>query len=212
MTKKSLLFLLPALFLSSCAEKPLPVGDDEGPAVGTISLFACDGSSETTPGTLNMGHAFVVFENTSAASWMLGNYEVQPQEEVSVGSWSLSAHYGVWYNVESSYVNIFNRYLGRVSLTVDITAGDIKAVSSYIADHDKWSMFKNCSYLALALFNICSPASFKLSLSGTITPKKVSEALKSNAEVEYDRSISNYGEIGYFQDGVFYEFEVEDHE
>lgn len=47
--------------------------------IGEISVFA---SKET-----GQGHAFLMFKNTSSDSYMVGNYELQPNKTVTVGTW-----------------------------------------------------------------------------------------------------------------------------
>lgn len=197
---------LVALTLFGCSSGPLPVADKNTPVVGKISLVAFNGDSERVPGTVNLGHAFVVVENTSEKDISVGLYGLEPGEEVSIGSWSMSAHFGIWYNIETCYMDLYDRYEGRKSLTVDITEGDVTALGEYLADNDSWSLFRNCSYLALSLYNIACPESEKIDLKGTITPGRLYSYMGSTDKAMTDTEFADYGEIGYFEDGEFISF------
>lgn len=204
--------LLPlALALTSCGET-LPRVDLEGPAVGTITLFAFNGDSERVPGTMNLGHAFVGVTNLTEEAYRVGGYELQPQETVTIGSWSMSGHFGLWYNIENYYMNAKGRYEGRLSLDQSFATGALTAINEYLYAHDSWSLFRNCSYLALNLFNLCREEDERLEIGGTVTPGKIYDLLVEEPAAVEDYLPALTGSIGWAEDdgkGDFIAYEGE---
>ena len=199
------------LALTACSEA-LPRVNLSGETVGAITLFAFNGDSERVPGTMNLGHAFVGVTNLTDEAYQVAGYRLQPQETVTIGSWSMSGHFGLWYNIENYYMNEKGRYEGRLSLDQDFSASALNAINEYLYDHDYWSLFKNCSYLALNLFNLCRPEAERLEVSGTVTPGKIYDLLLDEPEAEVDYLPALTGQIGWAEDdgkGEFIAYEGE---
>ena len=168
-------------------------------SIGTLTLYAFNGDSERVPGTINLGHAFISVENTSEETIKVGAMTLEANEQTSVGGWGQTAHFGIWYNIESTYMTI-GRYEGILSLTSQITEDDLNNLNSYIKDHDQWSMFKNCSYMALDMYNIVANEDSKIEINGLITPGKIYNVLKKTDKNELERPIENFTKVGYSAD------------
>ena len=98
-------------------------------SIGTLTLYAFNGDSERVPGTINLGHAFISVENTSEETIKVGAMTLEANEQTSVGGWGQTAHFGIWYNIESTYMTI-GRYKGILSLTTQITKDDLNNLNS----------------------------------------------------------------------------------
>ncbi len=169
-------------------------------AVAELSLFAFNGDSERVPLTVNLGHAFVTLENTGSEPLKFGAAQLAVHESVSLGSWSMSAHFGFWYNVESTYVNEFERYEGRVSLKTQIDTADLANINDYIEDHDYWTLLKNCSFMALDIYNLAAEESDRLPVPALVTPQAIDTLIRSTTGYEVNQGIDNYGSVGYARD------------
>lgn len=168
-------------------------------SIGTLTLYAFNGDSERVPGTINLGHAFISVENTSDNQIKVGAMTLESNEQTSVGGWGQTAHFGIWYNIESTYMAL-GRYKGILSLTTQITEDDLTNLNSYIKEHDQWSMFKNCSFMALDMFNIVANENSKIKITGLITPGKIYNVLNKTDKNELERPIENFTKIGYSAD------------
>lgn len=168
-----------------------------GDIVGEVTLFAFPGDKGKNDGILDLGHAFISFQNLTDESFRIGGYEVEPGETVTVSSWAMSSHAGIWYNIENYYVTALDRYEGRYSYTLPMYESSIEAVSEYIYGNDSWHLFRNCAYAALNMFNICAPREEEIEVSGNPTPGKLYAAIALNEGYQVDRELSFTGKIGY---------------
>lgn len=165
-------------------------------AVAVITLYTFNGDSERVPGLMNLGHAFITISNISNTALTIGSFTLDPNSEVSVGAWGIDAHWGIWYNVESTYMSI-GRYDGRISVSQQIDANDIDVLNDYIAKNDTWTPFKNCSASALTMWNIVSHTDAFIDLTGLITPARIYSLIIANDGYEVNRIMPNFGMVGY---------------
>ena len=124
----------------------------EADSYASITIYAYDSNARTLPLAINMGHSFIAIENKSASSFIVGNYEVAPGETVTIGTWGQSAHWGIWYNLETFYM-ANGYYNGIVSITRAITAQDITVISDFVLESDYWEFTRNCTDFAVQLWN-----------------------------------------------------------
>lgn len=202
--KKLVILVLLVLFglsLAGCAEKTYVSPKLTGDEPAQVTLYAFDASSEKVFGLINLGHAFVTIKNTSDAPLTIGAYTLPQGEEVSIGTWGMNAHWGIWYNVESTYMTI-GRYKGRVSLTQGIGTEELGSINTYLLQSDTWTPFKNCSYFAVDLWNLVSDESERLDLGGLITPERVANRIRRTESYKTDRMVDSFGRVGYRDAGT----------
>ena len=161
---------------------------------GHLVIFADnDGGNSSWSKT---GHAFLSFKNTGSFTVKLGALDVDPGEEVTFGTWgNQDAHVGIWYNLESYFANHTNSYSGRASLLTGVTYADLATINSVIAENDTWEWYNNCSSFAVRVWN--SISSNTLSAGSPNTPTSLKNNIKSKANYETDRAISDATPIGY---------------
>lgn len=174
--------------------------------VANLSIVSFDGSGESQLGLPNLGHSFIVIKNTSSQELIAGNYPLAPNEEVCIGTWSIKEHFGVWYNVESNYINYNNKYDGRVSVTQQISLEELNSISNFIANHNKWSALKNCSYFAINLWNSIAQESEKLSTYLIYKPAKLVNELKQFNEFNINQIFNTSTDVGYFLESGYKTF------
>lgn len=123
-------------------------------AVPSGSVDSSGGSSGSSWGT----HAFVTVENVSSSDITVGGLSsITPWTTVSIGTWgNKSEHTGVWYDLEEAFIYNDGAYTGRVSHSMYLTQSQLDSVSTYIRNHDSWSIFNNCSSFAVGLWNSVS--------------------------------------------------------
>lgn len=113
------------------------------------------------------GHAWLYFENTSKKTVTVGVYKLKPGDGISVGTFGYIRKEGpgVYYNLES-YITNHQGTKGRVSLSQDITAAQLKKVSKKINQFkSKWNVAQNCTYFAEKVWN--TVATVKLNTAAT---------------------------------------------
>ncbi len=177
--------------------------------VATLSIYTYDGKSESKFGLMNLGHSFLSISNTSKTKIKIGNFELESNESVCVGTWSIQDHFGVWYNVESNYIRIYEKYLGRISVTKYLEEKDIETICNFIATHDYWSPIYNCSYFAINLWNSVAKESERLDTYLIYSPSKLSSQLKTFKEFEVNKSIKTSNDFGYFKETMYVDFNLE---
>lgn len=179
-------------------------------SVGNLSIYAHDKVSDDSLFLLfNLGHSFLTFENTSNQIINIGNYKVSPNETICFGTWSISSHFGVWYNLEYNYSAIHNRYDGRVSITKGVTANNIEEINKFIYSHNTWSPIKNCSYFALNLWNKVANENEMLKTYWIYSPAKVANQLREFEDFETNKSFITKTNFGYFSNTEYVSFTME---
>lgn len=205
---KSLFVFLTAIAvvfgLSACAQSRKTPTAFDGAPVAAISIFAVDAESTENYGLLYLGHSFLAFENVSDADLQVGAITLKPGEMCSVGSWGMNAHFGLWYNVESNYIDNAQLYAGRVSLTKGVSAEGMAAVNARLAKLDKWTPFTNCARVAMDTFDAAGGDTLKL--GGLVTPTRLKNEIRRWTNAETDRPIVNYGAAGFHGVGGFEEY------
>lgn len=128
------------------------------------------------------GHAWLYFENTSKKTVTVGVYKLKPGDGISVGTFGYIRKEGpgVYYNLES-YITNHQGTKGRVSLSQDITAAQLKKVSKKINQFkSKWNVAQNCTYFAEKVWN--TVATVKLNTAAT--PLALRNAIRRQAGYE----------------------------
>ena len=174
-----------------------------------LTIFTFDGKKESSLGLMNLGHSFLSLENISDKPIKIANKTVSPNETIAIGTWSIQAHFGVWYNVESNYISDYNKYDGRLSITTGITDEDIETMTEYILAHDYWTPLENCSCFALNLWNEVVEDSEKLDKMLIYSPSGIASQLRQFDTFEENKEILTDDKFYYFDatTPVYYELE-----
>lgn len=206
--KKVLCFLILVctIFVCSCSPQKIeitPIEDD----VATMTIVSFDGKGESVYGLMNLGHTFIAIENTSSDDMMIGKYILNPGKTVTVAVWSILEHFGVWYNVESNYIEYCNKYNGRVSLSKEINEEDVKKISEFIKSNDNWDPYRNCGYFATKLWN--TVAKDKEFINGGTTPSNIAKSIAMSDGYKKNLEIPVSSAMGYFDGTTFVEYKLE---
>lgn len=177
--------------------------------IAKLSIFSFNGESESKLGLLNLGHAFLSIENISEENIELLNKTIKPNETITIGTWAVIEHFGVWYNIESNYILQHNKYDGRDSATIGINEKDIESIANFIAIKDKWNPLENCSHFALSLWNTVAESSEKINNPFIHTPSYISKELKKFDSYQYNKPIITETKMGYFVGEKYVSFEIE---
>lgn len=194
------IFIISCLLCFACSPSNLKTRTATFPpdSVATLTIFSYNGSSESKFGIKNLGHSFLSLTNTSTSDIVLAGKTIHVGEEIYFGAWSLSVHFGIWFNVESNYIEFYNKYNGRISVDKGITAQDLEKISEFIIENDTWSPLNNCSKFAIRLWNNIAKESEKLSLNFVNTPSKLIGELKTFENFQVNKPLSFYEDCGYF--------------
>ena len=129
------------------------------------------------------GHAYIVIHNTKSYSITVGNYQLSPNDSVSVGLWTSSAfgssssslkffgssssgssesvslsHDGIMYNYERVFYTHFERPNESAYLTRYLTTNQLNTISSIITkNNDNYNLvWYNCANFATEVWNSIS--------------------------------------------------------
>lgn len=177
--------------------------------IAYFTLFTYSGEDESNYGLINLGHAFLSIENISNKTITVYNYEIQAGETVTIGTWCLSEHFGIWFNIESNYILGYDKYNGRYSITTGINENEITKINDFMSSHDKWGILRNCSYFALSLWNEIAEESEYIQEKPIYTPKYLEEEISKFENHEINRPINTSDKCYYYNNEKFLEFHFE---
>jgi len=130
-------------------------------ATATISIYADDsttaGSTASFISSIAGAHAFIVIENTSQVSFEIGEYNVKPNEQISISKFgNIDEHDGIYYNLETLTV-YYDGYQNSVYLTEQIDSTDIESIDTYVDNNDSYGAFQNnCASFSTDVWNLVS--------------------------------------------------------
>ncbi len=168
-----------------------------------LTIFTYNGSTEKKPMLMNLGHAFFSLENVSSENITVGKMVVEPHTTITIGTWSVAEHFGVWYNLESNYIKYNGKYDGRLSVSIGINSADIDIINDSIASMDKWDPLHNCSYFALTTWNKVAGDSEKIDTPLIYTPTHLAKILSRFPTCETNKEIDTVDTFGYYSGDTF---------
>lgn len=153
-------------------------------------------------------HSFVTVKNISTSNITIGGLSgIAPNKTVSLGTWgNKSEHKGLWYNLESKFVNNNSAYGGRVSIGWAITATDLNSLNSFVYNWDKWSLLNPCSSFAVNAWDsvLGQYPSYKINaITCGGTPIKLANGIKNHPMLSYTKGASvPYDYVAYYAQGT----------
>lgn len=177
-----------------------------------LTIVSDSGESESRYGMPCYGHTFLVLENTGESVLDFCGREIAPGENLTFGWWAISSHAGVWFGIESNYIDAYGRYPDRVALSREIDGEGLSRLEDYILTHDLYTPVENCAVRAVAAFNWALPEIRELNCGYFTTPREVSDAIMAHGgthdeAIEIDFSIQ-MPSCGFGEDMEFYNFAV----
>ena len=177
--------------------------------IALLTIFSFDGKSESKWGLMNLGHAFLMIENVSDNSLDIVDTTLDSNKAMCIGTWSIREHFGVWYNVESNYYNHYNKYDGRVSVTIGLSEQELDTLCEFIVGNDRWNPLNNCSKFALNAWNSVATEQERLIKPLIYTPGNIVNQLKQFENFEINRPMNTDNNFGYFDNSQYVSFEFE---
>ena len=210
MKKRRALLLIPVVLAVATAvlcldfniykKQSRTISREPGEIVFSITTF--DGKTESEPFIQCLGHAWVSVDNQSDHSVYIKGYEVKSGELLAISAWGVSKHWGVFFNLEPTFIRQYGRYVGRRSLSVNIRESQLKTVEDYIDRHNTWKFIENCSYWSIHLWNEVVGDDYTLKTPMLVyTPTRVQKAMSEFDCVETDMDFSRAAGIFFCRDG-----------
>lgn len=188
-----------SLFLVACGNSPKEKVATINPDDDIImTIYAYDGAGESRFGLMNLGHSFLSFENVTEDSMMIGNYELAAGDIVTISTWCISDHFGIWYNTESNYIKYYDKYNGRFSVSVGLKKDSLDDLKKYMSKNDTWLPTKNCTNFSVGLWNTLCAKGERLKTPLIYTPGGLVKDIKSFTTFEKNKSIAVSDRFGYF--------------
>ena len=128
---------------------------------------------------------------------------IAPGRTISVGTWgNKSEHVGLWYNLETLFVNRNGAYGGRVSAAYIMNASELSKLNSFIISHDAYSAYaNNCSTFASGAWNTIAPPVWQISAGVPNTPKNLAGNIKAKLPYSVGAAVPYYYNV-YFAQGA----------
>lgn len=173
------------------------IQQDCGPL--NVTIFA-DPDSGSSSGS-GVGHAWVVVKNNSTEYVQIGKMSLAPNTAVSLGTWGINAHDGIYYNYEHYLTTSPNSdFLHRVSYSRNIFASDWN--NTFVLDNDNWSLYYNCSYFAATLWNSMFPL-YTFGLGAWPMPSTIANQIEQISGFESCAFVDGTNSIGYYSGNTF---------
>lgn len=178
--------------------EPLGTGPDSYAVLTIYSDPSDDGTG--SPGSTGV-HSFLTIENTGTKDITVGNLtNIAPGRTVSIGTWgNKDEHEGVWYNLESYYIDKYDAYEPRVSLSMEITKSELKIINEAILKNNEWGLTNNCASFSSRIWNKIAPKSKKVSDGSPDNPASLGESIASKKGYEEGKSVP-YDYKVYYED------------
>lgn len=202
---QKLISLLLALTVACCCFVTASAATAADPVVGVLTIHSVPYFSDTQGGSssssgIDAGHAFLSFKNTYSSPITVGALSVGRGSETTFGTWDISVHRGVWYNLEAFCINHKGKMPNRVSLFMKVTMSDIETINSVIEKNDKWNLFVNCSTFASKVWNSVSSTKLFASLSSVPdTPAVLASIIILQSNYEKNSPIADAKFCGYME-------------
>lgn len=171
-----------------------------------ISIYASRNKLDYVPwGIINYGHSFLSFKNKSSMTLFIAGYSLLPNEEITIGTWPISSNFGIWFNVEASYIKFKNKYSERVSITNTLTSSHLNHINEIIFQYGQWTIFKNCTYFAVNVWNALFQDD-KLLSRRINSPKRLYREISKNNRHLVGKEIKYNHNIGFFHHNDFIQY------
>jgi len=172
----------------------------ESTDVALLTIVSDNGDDETNFLTKYYGHAFLAITNIKSQEFVVGDRKVAPNETITFGLWPIQEHFGVWFNVESNYINEYNKYAQRVSLTIGVDLEDIEKICTIIDNNNKWTLFYNCSDFACEIWNSVAEEFEKLNVNNFVSPNDLVKEIKLFKNYEFNKVFNTNDVVTYYKE------------
>ncbi|MDE7399693.1 MAG: hypothetical protein K2N06_09225 [Oscillospiraceae bacterium] len=189
-------------FVTASADTAATVSDET--PIGILTIHSAprfsnsQGGSSSSSSEIDAGHAFLSLKNTTWQSIRLGGINVAPGAECTIGTWDISAHQGIWYNLESYAINHKGKMPNRVSLSMPVSSVQLERINSYIDSHDSWSLLRNCADFAGRIWNSVSMTK----LTGD-TPSNLAKSINGKLGSQINSPVPDASFYGYVDGLIF---------
>ncbi|MFA6661996.1 MAG: hypothetical protein WCS56_03050 [Bacilli bacterium] len=204
-----LIAILVLLGIVGCkrADSQYTTEDSNTDSIAILSIYSYNGESESKYFIYSLGHSFMSIENITSSDITFFNYTLSPAELITFSWWGINRHMGIWFNMESNYINLYNRYTERYSVDTYLTETGINAIEEYMESNDYYTPFKNCAKMTVDCWNEVSPNT--IDLGAIATPSKLLTVIKKFPNFQYEKEIKLIEKIGYFKGTEFIQYEME---
>lgn len=114
----------------------------------------------------------------------MGGLDVPSLCAVSVGTWPMNTHNGIWYNLENYYGDEFSETESVYAIQL-LNETQLNTLNTQIkrASNDDWSYTNNCSSFAARMWNLNSE--FQVSAGIIPTPTNLKNSILNDAGGSY---------------------------
>ncbi len=177
--------------------------------IAILTLYSDDGKTECKNFINAYGHTFFSFTNNSDADITIYHYPVSKGETIYFSWWAVDKHLGIWFNIESNYIEKYNRYNTRYSIRTYLDDEEVKTLNSFLNTNDIYDPINNCSKMCLKCWNVVSEDVEKIDIKFLTTPKYMVKEIKKFSDAKYRECIQKAKTIGYMNNGKFVSYEME---
>lgn len=140
-----------------------------------VYIYAAINTKSSSSGSSGLGnsHAWIVIKNNTTSQVTVGNYKLNANSSVTVGTWGNTTPTGLWYNKERSKIAEFQNNNNTVYKTTTISTSKLSKINSTINSSDKWTPFNNCTHFAIRVWN----ATGATQIGSCLTPSQLRDKI-----------------------------------
>lgn len=201
------------IWCASCQKKQdscFKVTQQKQTDIAQLTIHSYDGKTECKNWIQAYGHTFLELTNLTDQPIEIYQYQIAPHASATFSWWAVDRHMGIWFNLEPWYIDLYNRYETRASVSIYIDEADIATMNAYMQENDRYTPFDNCSKMSLTCFNLVAEQDEKIHMPLFTTPNYVVSQLKQFEACETAKAITAYGEIGYRTKNEFHIYHMEE--
>lgn len=151
---------------------------------------------------MSFGHAFFYAENISDSDVYIYNYKLSPRESVTFSWWAVDRHMGIWFNIESNYITLANRYSDIACIGMYLNNDEIAKLNTFMENNDRYTPISNCSKQVMTCWNVLAERGEAIMTSTIATPsilKREIMKFKSAKKrtIEHNENICYYNGTGF---------------
>ena len=194
--------------VSTANEYLYTITDKRKDDIAVLTMCADECSSECKNLLMSFGHSFFVIENISDEDISVYNYKIPAGEFATFSWWAVDKHMGIWFNIESNYINLTNRYANIECVGMYLDEQELNKLTDYMESNDRYTPIYNCSKQVTKCWNYIAETNEKIADYAIVTPEKVKQQIM-NFDEYYQKKIQLIRKICFFDGEDFISFAME---
>lgn len=176
--------------------------------IALLTMCADECKRECNNLLMSLGHAFFYIENLSDSDIYIYNYRLAPHESATFSWWAIDRHMGIWFNIESNYIALANRYSDIACIGMYLNKSELARLNTFLEKNDCYTPVSNCSKQVMTCWNELSEHGEAIITSTIATPGFLKREI-NKFKAAKKRAIGHSENICYYNGKSFTSYKME---